>query len=209
MDLTQYKEQMTDIAMQTGKFVRGAKYVRQWDKHFSEKEYMVKKAEEFGMLTDVKTAIDIGTGVGMLPYVLMQKGIHVEATDIEEEVTGPMFKKCCDLINLKRHHLYIYNGKPMDFPGKYDLFIASRTEFDREFLEPGETFDYIFFLNDVFQYVDKVFIKTNNAGSGKGYPDWLVPYLYNPGGEGVGKPYRAWYIHITKEQWLNDPNSAK
>ena len=57
---------MTDIAMQHGKFVRGAKYVRQWDRHFSEKEYMVKKAEEFGMLDGVKTAIDVGTGVGML-----------------------------------------------------------------------------------------------------------------------------------------------
>ena len=105
MNLKQYEAQMTDIAMQYNKFVRGAKYVRQWDRHFSEKEYIVKKAEEFGMLDNVKTAIDVGTGVGMLPYVLMQKGIHVEGTDIEEEITGPMFKHCCDLINLKRHHL--------------------------------------------------------------------------------------------------------
>ena len=59
-------------------------------------------------------------------------------------------------------------------------------------------------FDDVFQYVNKVFIKTNNAGSGKGYPDWLRPYLYNPGSEGLGKPYRAWYIYITKEQWLNN-----
>ena len=51
--------------------------------------------------------------------------------------------------------------------------------------------------------------KTNNAGHGRGYPDWLRPYLYNPGGEGLGKPFRAWYVHITKEKWAQDPKSAK
>ena len=59
MNLKQYEAQMTDIAMQHGKFVRGAKYVRQWDRHFSEKEYIVKKAEEFGMLNNVLSLIHI------------------------------------------------------------------------------------------------------------------------------------------------------
>lgn len=209
MDIQEYKSKMFDVVNRFAKKDRGAKYVRHWDIHLPEKEYMVKKAEEFGMLDNVKTAIDIGTGVGMLPYLLMQKGIHVEGTDIEEEHTGPLYKQCCDIINLKRHHLYIYNNKPMDFPAKYDLFIASRTVFDRECLQPGELFDWKFFFDDVFQYVDKVFIKTNNAGQGRGYPDWLRPYLYNPGGEGLGKPFRAWYVHITKEKWAQDPKSAK
>ena len=209
MKVTEYKTKMFDVVNLYPKKDRGAKYIRHWDVHYPEKEFMVKKAEEFGMLKDVKTAVDVGTGVGMLPYLLMQKGIHVEATDVDEEQTGPMYKQCCDIINLKRHDLWIDNGKPMDFPGKYDLFIASRTCFDRECLQPGELFDWKFFFNDVFQYVDKVFIKTNNQGAGRGYPDWLRTYLYNPASEGLGKPFRAWYIHITKEKWEQDPNSAK
>ena len=209
MDINEYKTKMFDIVNRYPKKDRGAKYVRHWDIHLHEKEYMVKKAEEFGMLDNVKTAIDVGTGVGMLPYLLMKKGIHVEGTDIEEEHTGPIYKQCCDLIDLKIHHMYVNNGQPMDFPGKYDLLIATRTVFDRECLKPGELFDWKFFFNDVFQYVDKVFIKTNNAGSGKGYPDYLMKYLYNPGGEGLGKPFRAWYVKITKEMWLSDPNRAK
>ena len=53
------------------------------------------------------------------PFLLQQKGISVEGTDIEEEITGPIFKKCCDLINLKVHPciLIMENGL---FPGKYD-----------------------------------------------------------------------------------------
>ena len=104
--------------------------------------------------------------------------------------------------------MYIYNNKPMKFPGNYDLLIASRTEFDREFLTPGEQFNWQYFLDDAFQYVNKVFIKTNNAGSGKGYDKWMRKYLWNPKFEGYGKPYRAWYVKIDREEWAEDPLST-
>jgi len=204
MNVSEYKAKLFDIVLKYNKFSRGAKYVRHWDIHFSEKEFIVERAKKYGFLDNVNTAIDIGTGVGMLPYVLMQEGIHVEATDIEEEITGPIFRECCDLLELNVHHMYIYNNKPMKFPGNYDLLIASRTEFDREFLTPGEQFNWQYFLDDAFQYVNKVFIKTNNAGSGKGYPKYLRKYLWNPQSEGLGKPYRAWYVMVDKKDWVAD-----
>ena len=201
----EYKDKLFSIIKSKGKNDRGVKYIRKWDYYRSEKEYLLNKCD----LSNVKTAIDIGTGVGMLPYMLMQKGIKVEATDIDEQTTGPIFKQCCDLIGLKVHELYVNNGKPMKFPGKYDLFIASRTEFDREALSPGEQFDWAFFFNDVFKYVNQVFIKTNNAGSGKGYPVWMKKYLWNPSSENLTKkPFRAWYVIINKQDWLEDPLST-
>tara|TARA_A100001035_G_scaffold245462_1_gene213776 strand:- start:557 stop:1183 length:627 start_codon:yes stop_codon:yes gene_type:complete len=205
MNTEQYKNKLFSIIQGFPKNDRGIKYIRKWDYYWSEKEYVVNKCN----LTNVKSAIDIGTGVGMLPYMLMQKGIKVEGTDIEEEITGPIFKKCCDIIGLKVHHMYINNNQPMDFPGYYDLFIATRTEFDREALQPGEQFNWEFFFNDVFKYVNQVFIKTNNAGSGKGYPAWMRKYLWNPTKEKpTKKPFRAWYIIINKQEWLAEPLST-
>ena len=107
MNEEQYKDSLFNIVSKYDKFTRGAKYIRHWDIHFSEKQFIVERAKKYGFLDNVNTAIDIGTGVGMLPYVLQKEGIHVEATDIEAEITGPIFKKCCDLINLKVHHMYI------------------------------------------------------------------------------------------------------
>ena len=200
-----YKNKLFSIIQGFPKNDRGIKYIRKWDYYFEEKKYVLEKCN----LTNVKTAIDIGTGVGMLPYLLQKKGISVEGTDIDEETTGPIFKKCCDVINLKVHELYINNNEHMKFPGKYDLFIATRTEFDREALKPGELFNWEFFFNDVFQYVNQVFIKTNNAGSGKGYPMWMRKYLWNPAKENLTKkPFRAWYVIINKQEWQSDPLST-
>ena len=200
-----YKKTLFSIIQSKNKNDRGVKYIRKWDYYWNEKKYVIEKCD----LQNVKTAIDIGTGVGMLPFLLQQKGIHVEGTDIDEETTGPIFKKCCDIINLKVHTLYINNNKPMDFPGKYDLFIATRTEFDREALPPGELFNWEYFFNDVFKYVNQVFIKTNNAGSGKGYPPWMRKYLWNPTKEiPTKKPFRAWYVILNKQDWLADPLST-
>ena len=88
MNTEQYKNKLFSIIQGFPKNDRGIKYIRKWDYYWSEKEYVVNKCN----LTNVKSAIDIGTGVGMLPYMLMQKGIKVEGTDIEEEITGPIFK---------------------------------------------------------------------------------------------------------------------
>jgi|TARA_X000000950_G_scaffold30789_1_gene33282 hypothetical protein len=199
LDYETYKEKMLTIANQYDKRARGGKYIRKWDYHWLEKKFFY----DYGDFSNMKTVIDIGTGVGMLPYLLMSKGHQVEATDIAEDISGPMFTQCCDLIGLKRHSLFINDSKPMDFPGKYDMLVATRTEFDRECLTPGDIFNWKFFLDDAFKYVKRVYIKTNFAGSGNHFPDYIRPFVSNPGGPGtgLGKPYRAYYIKVDKDQW--------
>ena len=59
----------------------------------------------------------------------------------------------------------------------------------------------VFFVDDCFKYVDKVFVKTNYQASGKGFQDYIRPFLFFP--HGLGKPRRGWYIIVTKEQWNN------
>ena len=194
------------------KYGVGAKFLRKWDHYLKEKEFFVQRCN----LDGIKTAIDVGTGIGLLPWLLMKEGIQVEATDIGDEFEGEIYPLCWEIINLKVHPMYIYNRKPMKFPGKYDLFTATRTTFDslatagpaKKYLEQGTRFDWVFFFNDVFKHVKRVFIKTNNAGSGKGYDEWMRKYLWNPKFEGYGKPYRAWYVKIDREEWAKDPLST-
>ena len=121
IDLNEYQDILTEIAYKYDKNARGAKYIRKWSKFFAEKNFIIETAQRFGFLDRVKTAIDIGTGVGVLPYLLKKQSIAVEGTDIDLSTTGPMFRECCDVINLKVHYLCIYNNTKMVFPGKYDI----------------------------------------------------------------------------------------
>ena len=85
--------------------------------------------------------------------------------------------------------------------------------FDREEMKGLEKFDYEFFLNDIFQYCDRIFWKTNyqNLKSKKLFPESVQPFLWWPMKRlednqrlfSMDKPYRAWYIVLTKEQWEN------
>ena len=65
----EYKNTLFNIIKGKNKNDRGIKYIRKWDYYFEEKKYVLEKCN----LTNVKTAIDIGTGVGMLPYLLQKK----------------------------------------------------------------------------------------------------------------------------------------
>ena len=190
----QYKNELMQIVSRYDKQSRGVKYVRNWDRFWFEKNYVADTVN----LEGVNTALDVGCGVGMLSYILQQKGIDVEGSDIDEETTGPIFKQCCDVIGLKRHYLKIEPHKPMQI-GNYDLFIATRTEFDRQFETED---DWNYFIDDAFMHFNRIFIKFNLAGKsppGKS-PAWLRNYMWNPG---LGKPRRAWYLQIDKEQYRN------
>ena len=182
---------------------RGVKYVRDWQNFWNEKKYYIDQID----WSNVKTALDIGCGIGMTAFMLQQKGIDVEGTDTPEALENtPVFTDCCNLISLKRHPLKILNnGTKTIYPKKYDILVAQRTEFDREALQPGEMFDYEFFLENAFEYFNEVYIKCNHSGkNGPKISAAIGPYWFNPRiTQGLGKPYRAWYLHITKEQWLN------
>jgi len=136
--------------------------------------------------------------------MLMQKGISVEATEIDYELKKPngTYKKCCSAIDLKVHSMYVNNNVPMNFPGKYDILVANRTMFDREALALGEIFNWKFFLNDAFQYVDHVYIKTNIGSKtppgftttyAKSKEHWLKEFVFHN--------YGKWHIKISKDEF--------
>ena len=69
-------------------------------------------------------------------------------------------------------------------------------------------------LDDVFQYCDKLFWKTNwQSYIQKVFPESVRPFLWwpqknrsnkdGPRNNAMEKPYRAWYIILTKEEWEN------
>ena len=96
--LQEYRDEMEKTIAPYGKMAKGVKYVKKWDWFLLEKQYLIDQVD----LNGIKTALDVGTGVGMLAYLLMQKGLHVEGSDIDEAETGTLFKECCDVISLKR-----------------------------------------------------------------------------------------------------------
>ena len=200
MTQEEYKQKMQEIASAYGKLDRGAKYLRRWDYYWLEKNYVM----DIVNLNDIKTALDVGTGVGVLSYLLQAKGIHAEGTDIEEEITGPMFKQCCEVIDLPRHQLKILPQTPMNI-GNYDLFIATRTEFDRQFKCEQ---DWIYFVNDAFKHFKRIFIKFNHASkSPPPYsPAVLKKYMWFA--KNLGKPRRAWYLQIDRDQWKQEIDKA-
>jgi len=189
--LEEYKQQMQAVSACYGKFDRGQKYVLRWDHYLSEKQFVVGKCN----LTGIHTALDIGTGVGMIPFLLQQKGIETHGTDLEDG----MYKECCDVLGFKRFKLEIKPQQPMNLP-YYDLLIATRTEFDRQF-QCGD--DWIYFISDAMQYCKRLFLKLNIAGKSPGcVPEWIKEkYMFYPK---IGKPYRAWYMQIDRDQWKHE-----
>ena len=198
----EYKSELTKICGHR-KMDVGAKYIRHWDQFWLEKNYCIDLMKERNMLQGVNSILEVGAGIGMLGYLLKQEipGLDFEHTDTDEYLNEPIYKGACDLLNSKRYSLYINDSQPMNLPRKYDMLVATRTVFDRECMPPGVVFNYRYWLDDCFKYVDKVFVKTNYQASGKGFQDYIRPFLFFP--HGLGKPRRGWYIIVTKEQWNN------
>lgn len=179
----EYKTELYKIISKYPKKYRGAKYIRNWDRFWAEKKQIIDLCN----LTNVKTALDIGTGIGMLPYQLMQKGITVEGTDIDEDTTGTMFIEACKLINLTRYELFVNPNKTLNLPKHYDLILSTRTEFDRQ-----QGFDWNYFITDAFNYCNQLFIKTNIGGLINPFPDTIIPFSFK---------IAQWSFYIKKEDW--------
>ena len=208
MNNEEYRSTLLEISKRHGKKVPGAKYIHKWDMYMLEKQFCVDNMNFEG----VNSVLEIGCGMGMLAYLIReQKGItDIELTDVDEFFDhtdkGGLYKDCCDVLGLKRFVMYVNMNEPMKLDRQYDMIVATRTVFDRECLEPGTIFNYEYWFDDCFKYCKRVFVKTNFAGGGKSFPDYLRPYLWwptGPNGESLGKPRRGWYIRVDKEQWEN------
>ena len=72
MNLTEYKQKMIGISKKYDKKYRGAKYVRCWDDYWNEKQLVADLS--LSGKPDIKSVLDIGTGVGMLPFIYRHAG---------------------------------------------------------------------------------------------------------------------------------------
>ena len=192
MKLEEYKEKMFEISNRYDKKQRGAKYVRRWDGFWNEKQLVADLS--LAGRTDIKSVLDIGTGVGMLPFIYQQRGLEVEGTDITEEITGKMFIECCELIKLKRFELWVKPNQPMNLTRHYDMIVATRTEFDRQ-----EGWNWEFFITDCFKHCDRIWFKLNEGGSIKKYDTWFSKILFNKKPDGT--PIGHWCLKIDKSEW--------
>jgi hypothetical protein len=172
-------------------------------------------------LDDVETVCDIGAGVGLLGVLLNQwYNIEVEATDVKATFDGGIFQQMFAKMKTPRHLLEIKNKQSIVLPNHYDMITITRSVFDREELPngyknkyPDELFDYEYFLDDIFKHCNKLFWKTNwqSWATQKVFPESVQPFLWWPEknrsskdgarSNAMSKPYRAWYIILTKEEW--------
>lgn len=187
-----YKQKMFEIVSRYPKKFEGAKYIRKWDEFWEEKNNVVNSTPN---LSNVRTALDIGTGVGMLPYLLKEKGISVDATDLNDELTGKLYTECCDLIDLKKFELIIKSNEPMSLKKSYDVIYATRTVFDRQ-----ENWNWKFFIDDCFTHCETVHIKTNLKTNN--FPDYIQPFLWKFKNQITGIPYGQFLITIEKKNWV-------
>ena len=156
MKTDQYKQQMISIAKKYDKKYRGAKYVNQWDKFWNEKQLVADLS--LSNRPNIKSVLDIGTGVGHLPYLLMKKNIKVDITLPLSILDEPLYVESCNLIGLTPIDLVIKSKKSLNLDKKYDLITAIGTTFDIQ--EPN--FDWDYFFNDCFQFCEQVFIRSNS-----------------------------------------------
>lgn len=186
MNVDEYKKQLELLAEKYPKKYRGTKYIKNWDNFWQEKN----KILDFADLTEVKTALDIGTGMGILAYQLQQRGIITEATDIDVDTTGYLFKQATDLINLPVYYLKILPKTPIDLPKKYDIIFSTRTEFDRQ-----DGFCWEWFLDDCFKYTEQVVIKTNRGNKSNPFPPRLHQYSIKDS---------TWIIRLKKQEFFDE-----
>lgn len=224
MNIEKFRKFLDELEVQTsrdetGKIVaeEGYKYSKNFWNYYNEKQFCIQHMD----LDDVETVCDIGAGVGLLGVLLNQwYNIEVEATDVTATFDAGIFQQMFAKMRMARHLLEIKNKEPIVLPKHYDMITITRSVFDREELPggyknkyPDELFDYEYFLDDIFKHCNKLFWKTNwqSWATQKVFPESVQPFLWWPEknrsskdgarSNAMSKPYRAWYIILTKEEW--------
>lgn len=224
MNIEKFRKFLDELEVQTsrdeaGKIVveEGFKYSKNFWNYYNEKQFCIQHMD----LDDVETVCDIGAGVGLLGVLLNQwYNIEVEATDVTATFDAGIFQQMFAKMRIARHLLEIKNKEPIVLPKHYDMITITRSVFDREELPggyknkyPDELFDYEYFLDDIFKHCNKLFWKTNwqSWATQKVFPESVQPFLWWPQknrsskdgarSNAMSKPYRAWYIILTKEEW--------
>lgn len=98
-----------------------------------------------------KTVLDIGTGMGYIPYIFMHNGYKVSSFDMKG--CSDIFDKSCDILNVdKKDYTIKKYTKIINFNKKFDLINASLISFNEH---REKTFwrrkEWIYFLDDIYQ----------------------------------------------------------
>ncbi len=224
MNIEKFRKFLDELEVQTSRDETGKivaeedyKYSKNFWNYYNEKQFCIQHMD----LDDVETVCDIGAGVGLLGVLLNQwYNIEVEATDVKATFDGGIFQQMFAKMKTPRHLLEIKNKQSIVLPNHYDMITITRSVFDREELPngyknkyPDELFDYEYFLDDIFKHCNKLFWKTNwqSWATQKVFPESVRPFLWWPEknrsskdnlrNNSMAKPYRAWYIILTKEEW--------
>ena len=145
------------------------KYCEPGDFFIKEKEHIISTAN----LNPKSNCLDISTGVGLLPYMLKQKGHMCDATDIsvdmldvdryKESYTGGL--KNFEAYEFLRgelgvsvtQYLELVPGETITLPKKYDCIFSTRIVWIDQYSES----QYIDLLDNLHQYTDKIVFKFN------------------------------------------------
>jgi len=98
-----------------------------------------------------KTVLDIGTGMGYIPYIFKHNGYEVSSFDMEG--CSDIFDKSCDILNVyKKSYTIKKYTKIINFNKKFDLINASLISFNEH---REKTFwkrkEWVYFLDDIYQ----------------------------------------------------------
>lgn len=146
------------------------KYVENNEYFTEEKEHIISVAN----LKPNSSCIDISTGIGILPYLLKQKGHTCDATDVSEDMIDVDSYKESYTGGLKNYEAYeflrkelgseitqyleIVPNKKFTLPKKYDCIFSCRIVWIDQYKNEE---DYIDLLDNLKQYTDKIVFKFN------------------------------------------------
>ena len=97
------------------------------------------------------SVLDIGTGMGYIPYIFKHNGYDVTAFDMVG--CADIFNKSCEILGIEKHHFSIRKyEKIMNFNKKFDIINSSLLCFnqhkEKDFWLKDE---WLFFLNDIYE----------------------------------------------------------
>jgi hypothetical protein len=187
MTIGDYYQQLQELAATHEPHEEGHKYVDRWDYYLSEKQYVLDCID----LTKVNTALEIGSGLGVLAFLLQQHGINVETSDCDADGNSKnLYNAAIKLLGTTHHNIKITAQTPLSLNKKYDLIVATRTVFDRDWTEA----DYNYFIADAMKYTNQLLVKTNyNSCRFDNLQSMSLQHL----DENNHKPKNSWIIYKT------------
>jgi len=187
MTLDTYYQKLQQLAQSHSSHEEGHKYIERWDYYLGEKQYVLDCLD----LDNVKTALEIGSGLGVLAFLLQQHGIEVETSDCDADGNSKnLYNEAIGLLGTTHHNIKITAQTPLSLNKKYDLIVATRTVFDRDWTES----DYNYFIEDAMKYTKQLLVKTNyNSCRFDSLQSVSLQHL----AENNHKPKNSWIIYKT------------